>query len=222
MQNPRGKFRVTLATCGLAVVCLGTLAAPEVDAAPPASPAAVEAHKVWDAILTRCGASYVYAGSVFDSSGMLNDVQAGHQSRLEYKGVRFNLVPIRVTDAERANGVGYMARISMIAHLYREGDGPWQDGPDRQPRNTDDIVGQALGQVESDLFDMGGSGAIALELIKFRGNWAVTRSSVDSTSSFAINQNFFDVDKLASHPVHARCPGTGAAPDASDDNSDTQ
>jgi hypothetical protein len=92
-------------------------------------------------------------------------------------------VPIRVTDAERANGLSYRARISMIAHLYREGGEPWRDGPDMRPRNTDDILAQAIRQANSDMFDMGGSGAMALELVKFKGTWAVTRSSTTSSSA---------------------------------------
>jgi hypothetical protein len=169
-------------------------------AATTSEPAAV-AHRVWDALLTHCGESYFYAGSVFDSSGMLNDVQVGHQTTIEYRGVRFNQVPIRVTDAERANGVQYDARISLLAHLYREGDGTWQDGPDRQPRNTDDIIGRALADVNSDLFDMGGGGAIALRIVKYKGQWAVTRSSTTSTSTLALGEKFYDVDKLVAAKV---------------------
>ena len=196
-MNSQSKPAVSLAA--LAAMFIGSFASVQsptpAEAAPP-SPAAVEAQKVWGTILSRCGESYFYTGSAFDRSGMLSDVQVGHQKTVEYKGVRFNLVPIRVTDAERANGVAYRARITMIAHLYREANEPWEDGPDLRPRNVDDMIGQALGQVDSDMFEMGSAGAIALELVRFKGTWSVARSSTSSTSSLAFSQSFYDVDKV--------------------------
>lgn len=152
--------------------------------------------RLWSALLTRCGDTYFYAGSVFDGSGMLSNVEVGHQKVMEFRGVRFHSVPIRVTDAERANGLTYRARISMIAHLYREGDDQWQDGPDLRPRNVDDIFGQVLSQANGNFFDMGGGGAMALELLKFKGEWVVTRSSTDFSGSLGSNDNYYDVDKL--------------------------
>ena len=195
--KPQARQRGRLHWIGVWATGLTALSSASVAQATAPSPAAVEAQKVWGAILSRCGESYFYVGSVFDRSGMLSNVQmGGHQGTLEYKGVRFNTVPIRETDAERANGVAYSARISMIAHLYREADGDWQDGPDLRPRNVDDMIGQAIGQANSDMFDMGSAGAIALELVKFKGTWSVARSSTTSTSSLAFMQNFYDVDKL--------------------------
>lgn len=178
-------------------------------------PAAV-VHRLWDKLLTHCGDSYFYAGSVFDGSGMLSNVQAGHQATLEFRGVKFHTVPIRVTDAERANGLNYRARVTMIAHLYREQGEQWQDGPDMQPRNTDDIMGQVLSQANGDMFDMGGGGAIALELVKFKGTWAVTRSSTTLSGSLGYNDNYYDVDKLVAAKVARYNCASGAvdAPDA--------
>ncbi len=173
----------------------GLVVVPCAEAAPAPEGESV-AHRLWDKLLTHCGSSYFYSGSVFDGSGMLSDVQIGHQAVIEYQGVRFRTVPIRVTDAERANGLTYRARISMIAHLYREGGKPWRDGPDMRPRNTDDIIAQAIGQANSDMFDMGGSGAMALELVKFKGIWAVTRSSTTSSSALGFGSKFFDVEKV--------------------------
>jgi hypothetical protein len=169
--------------------------APHARAAAPNEPG-VTANKLWSKLLTRCGDSYFYAGSVFDGSGMLSDVQVSHQKTLEFKGVHFNSVPIRVTDAERANGIAYRVRVTLIAHLYREGGEGWQDGPATRPRNTDDIVARAIGSVNSNLFDMGNNGAMALELVKYKGIWAVTRRSVDSSGPLEFESEFFEVDKI--------------------------
>jgi hypothetical protein len=185
---------------GILSASLALLMSSIAQAATVSEPATV-AHRVWDALLTRCGESWFYAGSAFDGAGMLSDVQTGHQSLIEYRGVRFNMVPIRITDAQRANGLQYNVRISMIAHLYREGGGQWQDGPDLRPRNTDDILGQVLGQANSDMFDMGGAGAMALEIAKFKGLWAVTRSSTTSTDTLAFGSKFFTVDQIAAAKV---------------------
>lgn len=181
------------------------LALPAGAAKPPAhvgqssEPAGV-ASRLWAALLTHCGDTYFYSGSVFDSSGMLSDVQRGHSSVMEYRGVRFTLVPIRVTDAERANGLTARVRIAMIAHLYREGGGQWRDGPDLRPRNVDDMVGQALSQANADMFDMGGSGSIAIELVKFKGQWAAVRSSTTMSGPNGFRANYYDVEKLIAVP----------------------
>jgi len=170
-------------------------------AAATPSPAATVAARIWDKLLTKCGPSYFYGGSVFDRSGMLGDVTAGDTSVMEFRGVRFNAVPMRVTDAERANGVESRARITMIAHLYRENGESWTDGPDLQPRNTDDILGQALGQANGDMLSMGNSGAMALDLIRFKGAWAVARSSITLSGPLGFDAKYYDVDKVIAAKV---------------------
>jgi hypothetical protein len=178
--------------------------------APIAGEPATIANRIWAKLLTRCGDTYFYEGSVFDGSGIISDVQVSHQKTIEYKGVRFHIVPIRVTDAERANGIAYRDRISMVAHLYREEGEPWRDGPGLQPRNFDDIAGQALSKATSDLFDMGGAGAIALQIVKFKGTWAVERSSVDSSSEIGFGSHFFDVEKVLAADVPRHSCNSGS------------
>ena len=191
------------------------------------------ATRLWGALLKQCGDTYIYTGSAFDSSGMLNDVQVGHTKLIEYKGVHFASVPIRVTDAELANGLEARSRITMRAHLYRTDGEQWQDGPDLRPRNVDDIIGQALGSANADMFDMGTNGVIALEILKFKGSWFARRSSVDMSGPITgSGDKIYDVDKLialphptydcASHSVVAPQQGGNAnssAADSSDDDS---
>lgn len=159
------------------------------------------AGRLWAALLKQCGDTYIYTGSAFDRSGMLSDVQVGHTKLIEYKGVKFASVPIRVTDAERANGLEARARITMRAHLYRTDGDQWQDGPDMRPRNMDDIIGRALGSVTADMFDMGTNGAIALEILKFKGRWYTRRSSVDRSGPIiGSGGDVYDLEKLMALP----------------------
>ncbi|MBO9499546.1 MAG: hypothetical protein J7483_08835 [Novosphingobium sp.] len=176
---------------------------PNVWAAPPtASPEpAVIAQRIWSSLLTHCGGSYFYAGSSLDAGGMLADVQVGKNDLLEFQGVTFHQVPIRVSDAERANGISYRARISMIAHIYREGDDPWQDGPDMQRRNMDDMIGRALADVNGDLFGMGGGGSIVIEIIQFKGRWVMSRSSPDFSGSISRRGGLYYVDEFVKAPA---------------------
>ena len=195
--------------CLLSVALLLASVSPLFGAAPrsakrPAHAAAganaTPASRLWSSMLKRCGDSYFYTGSAFDNSGMLNDVQMSHTQLVEYKGVSFASVPIRVTDAERANGIEYRARISMRAHLYRVDGDSWQDGPDLRPRNMNDIIGRALADVGSDLFDIGTSGSMALEMIKYHGRWYVLRSSVDRSGPLIGNKNIFDLEQMMALP----------------------
>ncbi len=127
---------------------------------------------------------------------MLSNVVPSSPRLLEFKTVTFHIVPIRVTDAERANGTSERARITMVAHLYRSDNGPWQDGPDLQPRDTNDIMGRVLAQADGDMFGMGGGGAIALEIVKFKGRWAVTRSSTTLSGPVSFGSGYYYVDDL--------------------------
>ena len=187
--------------------------------------------RLWNALLKQCGDSRFYVGSVFDASGMLSDVQVGRTKLIEYKGVKFASVPIRITDAERANGLQARSRITMRAHLYRTDGEQWQDGPDLRPRNMDDIIGRALGSANADMFGMGSNGAIALEVLKFKGRWYARRSSVDMSGPIIGSNDIFDVEKwialprptydCATHSVVAPKAAAGvdkAASDSSDDN----
>lgn len=68
-----------------------------------------------------------------------------------------------------------------------------------RPRDIHDIFGQVLSQATGNFFDMGGGGAMALELLKFKGEWVVTRSSTDFSGSQG--GKYFDVDKLTAARV---------------------
>ena len=169
--------------------------------AAPAPEAAAVAQQIWSKLLVHCGESWFYAGSIFDQQGLLGDVTAGASSVREFRGVRFHAVPIPVTEADRLNGISAHVRITMISHAYREKGGQWLNGPDLQPRDTDDILGQALGQANGDMFDMGGGGAMALDLLRTKGQWAVARSSLTLSGGVGFNSNYFYVDKLLAAKV---------------------
>ena len=155
------------------------------------------AQQVWDALLTKCGDSYFYSGSVFDRSGMIADLKMSkHQSVYEFKKVRFNLVPMRVSEAEQMNGIQYIGRMTMIAGVYRSDGGAWSDGPAMQARNTQDIMAGALKDFLGDQMDMGMGGAIALELKEYKGRWAVSRSSVDQSGMLLSSKGYYEVEKV--------------------------
>lgn len=166
---------------------------PPAAAAEAAEPAMV-AQRIWAKLLTHCGETWFYSGSAFDGEGMLGGTMMAEF--IEYRGVRFNLVPVRVTDADQLNGVTYRARISMIAHVYRSGSEAWSDGPDMRPRDTDEILGRAIGDANADMFGMGTSGAIALDIVKFKGRWVVARTSTTVDGMLGMGGHFIDVDKF--------------------------
>lgn len=116
--------------------------------------------------------------------------------------MRFNAVPITISPAERLNGVASRTRITMLAQVYREVGEKWSDGPAFQPRNTDDILGRAIGMGNADMFDMGTSGVMALELVKYQGKWFVSRSSASRAGSISFNGGtFYEVDKILAAPA---------------------
>src|SRR5579871_4341930 len=102
----RGEFSLDMGIChrvrrALYMAFLAALAiivASPLAGAAPASEGEAIASRIWTKLLTRCGDSYFYAGSMFDGQGMLADVQVGHTNVIEFKGVTFHIVPIRVTD----------------------------------------------------------------------------------------------------------------------------
>lgn len=152
------------------------LTATEAHAA-PASGAAVAAEKVWSQLLTHCGESYFYAGSAFDGMSTMH-MFAGDPTLIEFRGAKFHTVPIRVTDAERQNGLTEHARITMFGHTYRKKGEPWQDGPDLIYRNIEDVFSRSWKDVQGDEGQLGIGGAIALDLKEANGHWWVQRSSV--------------------------------------------
>jgi hypothetical protein len=200
-------------------------------------PAAV-AQRVWGVLLTHCPTGdYFYAGSPsLDSGGMLSNVQVGKNPLLEFKGVTFHIVPMRVTDAEQANGIAYRGRITMIAHLYREESESWKDGPDLQRRNMSDIVGRVLADANGEFFGMGGGGSMAIQIVKFKGRWALARGSTDFSDSFGASGDFQFLDDFVKAPApHYSCkdgkvipvpgaeksePQKAADDESSDDTSD--
>jgi hypothetical protein len=191
--------------CGIALVAVSVCIASLAQAAPASESAAV-VHRLWDKLLTPCGESYFYAGSFFDRQGMASEIGAGqHPSVMEYRGVRFNTVPIRVSDAEKLNGVSYRARVTMIAHVYRSDGGSWANGPDLQPRNMNDIAGQALANVIGDMGQIGATGSIAFELVDFKGKWLVGRSSGVMSGPLTFHTGYYPVDQIqrASAPKYS-------------------
>lgn len=193
------------AASALAAAALATgLVAPGFSgAAPrPQSEGSAEAQRVWSKLLTRCGDSWFYAGSNFDAGGMISDVSTNSGSPvMEYRGARFNLVPVRITSAESQNGIQYRARITMIAHTYREVGDAWQDGRDLQPRDTGDVFAQALGNVFGDLVSFGNTGAMALDLVRYKGVWSVARASITAEDGAGFDKNFYDAEKLIAAPA---------------------
>jgi hypothetical protein len=165
--------------------------------AAPGSPTGAAAGQLWSRLLAHCGESYFYAGSVFDHSGMLSDVGAGNNpSVIEFRGVKFNPVPIRVTDAERLNGISARARVTMFAHVYRVDGGDWEDGPDLRPRNINDVSGLALQNIVSDAGEMGAGGSMAFELIQFKGKWMAARSGSAQSGVLLSSAGFYSLDQL--------------------------
>jgi len=176
---------------------IAALATSVASAGPAPTAPADPAKQIWNALLTPCGQSYFYAGSFFDHGGMLSSVGAGNNPDIyEFRGVRFNAVPVRITDAERLNGLEYHARITMIAHVYREAGGTWADGPDLQARNTNDILALALQSVGSNMGEMGIGGSMAFDLAKVKGTWVIARSSSDMSGPLTFGTKYFDVGKL--------------------------
>ena len=172
-------------------------------AAPQPEPAAV-AQRIWGALLTRCAdGHYFYGGSApLDSGGMLADAQMRANPVMEFEGPAFHLVPIRVSDAERANGIQYRGRMTMIAHLYRRAGERWSDGPAARRRDMDDILGQVLASATGEFFGMGQGGSMAVQLVKFKGRWAFARGSTDFASGFGAGSDFQFVDTF----MNARLP----------------
>lgn len=212
------------------LMAAGFLLSTPLSATPPKAapePNAI-AQRVWAALLTRCGDSYFYAGNAsLDAGGMLANAQVGKNPVLEFKGIQFHLVPIAVSDAERANGIQYRGRMTMIAHLYRNQGESWQDGADMRRRDMSDIVGRVLADADGEFFGMGGGGSMAIQLVKYQGRWAFARSSTDFTSTFGAQGDFQLVDKFVKAPAARYNCATGkvilpavassAASDAGDD-----
>jgi hypothetical protein len=137
------------------------------------------ANLVRDKLFSHCGNSYFYAGSAFDASGPTGGLDPAQTPKiLEFQDPVFNLVSITVTPAEKANGVQYHGRWTMIAKMYRAGGEPWQDGPALQPRNTQDIAMTAQRNARGDEGQMANSGAVALDILQQNGKWSVARGSL--------------------------------------------
>ena len=156
-----------------------------------------EANKIWAKLLTQCDDSHFYAGSVFDAGGMLASLGAGRvRSLLEYKKVAFNVVPIPITDAEKLNGFENHVRITMVSDVYREQGGAWRDGPNRQARNANDILTSVIQQAGNDAGQMGTGGAMAFDLMKVKGEWAVARSSTTMSGPLSLGTSYYVVPKI--------------------------
>jgi hypothetical protein len=167
-----------------------------------------KAQALWDKLLTHCGNSYFYVESVFDSSGGLAIVQAHRHEVAEFQKVTFNLVSSKITEAESMNGLEFRGRLTMASAVYRQRDdkqwGKWLNGPasDTGNRNTDDFMATVLRDSLGDMFDMGGSGAMALALIKAKGNWYVARRMVDDDSALGPSSGkFYQLDAVLAQPV---------------------
>jgi hypothetical protein len=173
------------------------------------APAAYPTEKIWNALLTHCGDSWFYAGSALDGKG---DSYAYDRkpTLIEFRGVQFlPIVAIRVTDAERLNGLGAHARVTMFAHVYRKKGEDWRDGPDLVYRDTGDIMARANQDVEGDDGQMGSGGVIALDLQLVEGRWLVRRNSVRMQGDFGYDR-VFDVARLSEARIgRYNCP-TGA------------
>jgi hypothetical protein len=60
-------------------------------------------------------------------------------------------------------------------------------------------MGRAINQVNGDLFGMGGSGAMAFQLVKYKGAWAVERGMTTAGTGFG--SKFYDVAKVLAAKV---------------------
>lgn len=128
---------------------------------------------------------------------MMSDLGAGeHPAVVEFRRVRFNTVPMRVTEAERLNGVSARARVSMLAHAYRVDGGAWDDGPDLQPRNTMDVMSLALRNVIADAGQMGDGGAMVFDVVQFKGKWLASRSGSDLSGPLLSSRGYYSFDQL--------------------------
>ena len=200
-----------LASRSLRYAVMTALATSVAIAGPAPNPPSDPGKPVWNALLTPCGQSYFYAGSFFDRGGMLSSLGAGNNPDIyEFRGVRFNTVPVRITDAERLNGLEYHARVTMIAHVYREAGGTWADGPDLQARNTNDILALALQSVGSNMGEMGIGGSMAFDLARVKGKWVIARSSSDLSGPLTFGTNYYDVGKLNQFVPKKTCSQLGA------------
>jgi hypothetical protein len=155
------------------------------------------AQEVWNRVLTHCGESYWYVGSVFDQSGMLGSLAASNDPPpYEFRGARFNTVPIPVSDADKLNGVGYRGRITMLAHVFRKFGESWQDGPNLPVRNMNDTMSEAFQEVSGDSGEMGIGGVFAFDLVDFNGKWLVERSSTISSGPVSFGARYYEIDRL--------------------------
>lgn len=171
-----------------------------------AEPDAVAA-SVWNKLLAHCGEDYFYSGSVFDGSGTLSGLVVSKNADLiQFRGVKFSLVPIRLTDADRLNGQEFRGRLTMIAHLFKpdEKDG-WMDGPAFQARNTDDMFAKSLMNIANDSTELGIGGAMAFELIKYKGKWYIERSSVMLSGGLFGSKTYEVNALLAAHFQRYQC-----------------
>ncbi len=178
--------------------------------APPVSEPQAVTNKFWGKLLVPCGGSYFYGGSFFDRQGMLSTLGAGNNpSVIEFRGVKFDTVPEQISDAERLNGLQYRARISMIAHVYREDGGQWMDGPELQPRNIDDVMGKALQSIVADAGQLGDGGAIVFDLVKSKGHWYVSRSSASMSGPLIGSPGYYGIDQVIAATPAETCSTLG-------------
>lgn len=204
----------------LAVTALptGVPAAPRVppNVSPPPASAALLAttDKLWNKLLVSCGQSYFYAGSELDKSDGPSAViyDPDDAKILEFRGVR-KLPPtsIRVSDAERLNGVTERARISMVANTYRVAGGAWQDGPSFVARSYSEQTNQMLMKVFGDDAQLGWAGAMVLDIARVNGRWVFRRGSLLSSVPLWSNGTFVDLERFLAKPISRYDCETGRA-----------
>ncbi|MGO9545735.1 MAG: hypothetical protein ACLPPF_13200 [Rhodomicrobium sp.] len=168
------------------------------------------AKKVWDTLLMKCGDDYYYAGSFFDQLGNLRaltgPVKSNHVT--EFKGAKFTVSPLDLSEAQKLNGVEFIGRIAMISSAFRTGQGGkwnvWSDGPaGRVMRNGDDIWNSVIGDMAGDGLGLGAGGMMGFRLVKIKGVWALSRE--DSTGMSVTGYKYFDIPKIGDYTNRYDC-----------------
>lgn len=184
---------------------------------PEKAEAEATAKQLWDVLLTKCGDSYFYAGSPFDASGNLTILQAQNRQpqATEFKGARFALVPLEMSQAQQLNGIEYIGQMTMVSAAFRTGAGgnwgAWMDGPaGRVFRSGEDVADAALGDFVGDAFDMGGGGLISIKIVKAKGVWEVARGS--SIGAMVGGDEFFTAAKIAPYTNKYDCATAAIIP----------
>ena len=183
-------------------------------AAKEASDVDATAKQIWNALLTKCGDSHYYAGSLFNSQGDLRGlVPATKPHQTEYKSARFAIVPIKLTEAQKLNGVEYIGRISMVSSVYRtkinDKWSAWVDGPaGRNVQEKEDIWNHVMQDFMGDGLGMGTGGAMALKIAKIKGQWVVARQGAQG--QMVMGDKFFALAQIAPHTLRYDCK-TGAS-----------